>query len=185
MVGIVTRQNLVRALVHAAKAAPNSRPATRRFANTCWRTSPSSDGRRLARSTSRFRMVSSQARLPTIGNAQRCAWRRQTFTASRRSRTDWPGSARETGWAIRRWLSDHHEIDRSRLGYGSPCRAVSHGRCVLHGLLLRIVGALNSAHIHGAHAPVQEPSTASHWTAARLTDKLILLKKLHGKVRRI
>src|SRR5215475_4196274 len=27
--------------------------------------------------------------------------------------------------------------------------------------LLRIVGASNSAHIHGAHAPVEEPSTAS------------------------
>ena len=26
---------------------------------------------------------------------------------------------------------------------------------------LRIVGALNSAHIHGTHVPVEEPSTAS------------------------
>jgi hypothetical protein len=31
----------------------------------------------------------------------------------------------------------------------------------LHGWLLRIVGALTAPHFRGAHAPVEEPSTAS------------------------
>jgi hypothetical protein len=34
----------------------------------------------------------------------------------------------------------------------------------LHGQLLRIVGALNSAHIFGTLVPVEEPSTASKAT---------------------
>ena len=40
----------------------------------------------------------------------------------------------------------------------------------LHSWLLRIVGSLNSAHIHGTHVPVEEPSTASGAAVSRCSN---------------
>jgi hypothetical protein len=56
----------------------------------------------------------------------------------------------------------------------------------LHGKLLRIVGALNGAHIFGTLVPVEEPSTASIATvctaanSARLYEEFAVTKVRRG-----